>query len=277
MRIQQNEEGSITIDQEDYTRKVLERFGMTESNGVSTPIGREDNDEGEKVTAKVPYREAVGSLMYLTTATRPDVAFAVNKAARAMENPTNHDWNQVKRIFRYLKSTVNYGIVFRNGQGLKVYSDADYAGDKKTRRSTTGVIATFNDGAVSWTSQLQKSVATSTTEAEIIAASEGAKDLIWLKRLLSELLETVEKSPTLYIDNVGALKLAKNPEYHRRSKHIEVRHFYVRERFLDGDLELEHIDGTNQLADLLTKPLERVRFEMLRERIGIQKIASTDC
>jgi len=123
---------------------------------------------------------------------------------------------------------------------------------------------------------LQRSVATSTMEAEIISASEGTKELIWLKRLLSELSRTAnqDKPPALYIDNAGAVKLSKNPAYHRKSKHIEVRHFYVREKFLDGELGLEHIEGAEQLADLLTKPLERVQFEMLRSEIGAQKIKS---
>ena len=275
MKIQQNEDWSISINQEDYTKKVLERFAMDESNGISTPAGCEESNVKEKITAKTPYREAVGCLLYLTTASRPDIAFAVNKAARAMEDPTTEDWNQVKRIFRYLKKTMNYGIVYKNKEeDLKVYSDADYAGDKETRRSTTGIVATLTQGAISWTSQLQKTVSTSTTEAELVSASEGAKELIWLKRLLSEIIETPDqdKPPTLYIDNASTVKLSRNPGYHRKSKHIEVRHFYVRERFLNGDLKLEHIDGTNQLADLLTKPLEKVRFEMLRERIGLQQI-----
>jgi len=209
MKIQKNKDGSIIISQEDYTRKILERFGMEKSNGVSTPIEREESDAKEKITAKIPYREAVGCLLYLTTATRPDIAFAVNKVARAMENPTTQDWNQVKRIFRYLKNTVDYGIIYKRKEALKVYSDADYAGDKDTRRSTTGVVATLTHGAISWTSQLQRSMATSTMEAEIISASEGAKELIWLKRLLSELSKTAnqDKPPTLYIDNADAVNL----------------------------------------------------------------------
>ena len=109
-----------------------------------------------------------------------------------------------------------------------MFSDADFAGDEVTGRSTTGVIATFAEGAVSWTSQLQKTTALSTTEAEIIAASEGAKELVWLNRLSELLSDFARKTPVLYIDNASAIKLTKNPEYHQRSKHIEVRHFYVR-------------------------------------------------
>jgi hypothetical protein len=150
-----------------------------------------------------------------------------------------------------------------------VFSDADFAGDKVTRRSTTGFIAIVANGAVSWTSQLQKTTALSTTKAEIIAASEGAKELVWLKRLLSELLsDFAQKTPVLYIDNASAIKLTKNPEYLKRSKHIEVRHFCVREKYLNDDIGIEHVDGKKQLTDLLTKPTEHVRFEALCREIG---------
>jgi len=271
MQIKCESDGSIFLSQEAYTNKILKRFNMADANGVSTPASREESDNMKDVSGKVPYREAVGSLMYLMVATRPDIAFAVNKAARVMDKPAEKDWNDVKRIFRYLRATSNYGLKYTRGSSeLKVFSDADFAGDKATRCSTMGIVAMFSGGAVSWTSQLQKTTALSTTEAEIIAASEGAKELVWLKRLLSELLSDFSsKIPTLYIDNAGAIKLAKNPEYHKRSKHIEVRHFYVRERYLKGDITIEHIDGRKQLADLLTKPIERVRFEMLCREIGI--------
>ena len=170
-----------------------------------------------------------------------------------------------------MRLTSNYGIKYTKGSGeLNVFSDADFTGDKATRHSTTGIFALFANGAVSWTTQLQRMTALSTTEAEIIAASEGAKELVWLKCLLLELLpDFAKRTPVLYIDNASALKLTKNPEYHKRSKHIEVRHFYVRERYLNNDNEIEHVDGRKQLADLLTKPIERGRFEVLCHGIGI--------
>jgi len=127
----------------------------------------------------------------------------------------------------------------------------------------------FSQAAVSWTSQLQKSVALSTTEAEIVAASEGAKQLTWLTRLLSKLVGLNELSPTLYVDNASAIKLAKNPKFHKRTKHVEVRHFYVRERVLNGDISIEHIEGTKQLADLFTKTLECNQYKTLRKKIGV--------
>lgn len=272
MKIECQDDGSITVSQENYTKKILERFRMNECNPVTTPATREEGETSEDIKEQVPYREAVGSLMYLATATRPDIAYAVSFAARAVEKPTRKDWNNVKRILRYLRGTNNFSIKYQKDcKQLAVYSDADYAGDVATRRSTTGVVAMFAGGAVSWTSQLQRTVALSTTEAEIIAASEGAKELMWLKRLIRELSGQEELIPVLHVDSASAVKLAKNPEYHKRTKHIEVRHFYVRERFLEGDIKLEHIKGTDQLADLLTKPLERVRFDTLRGKIGVNR------
>jgi len=128
---------------------------MAEAKGVSTPASREESDSHKDVSGKVPNREAVGSPTYLAAATRPDVAFTVNKAARVMDRPAEKDWNNVKRNFRYLRSTSNYGLKYTRGSGeLKVFSDADFAGNKVTRRSTTGFTAVFADGAVSWASQL---------------------------------------------------------------------------------------------------------------------------
>lgn len=112
--------------------------------------------------------------------------------------------------------------------------------------------------------------ALSMTEAEIIAASEGAKELFWLKLWLSELLpEFVRETPVLYIESSSAIKLMKNPEYHKRSKHIEVRRFYLRKRYFNGDIGIEHVDGRRQPADLLTKPIENVRFKVLYCEVGI--------
>jgi hypothetical protein len=224
MQIKCESDGSIFLSQEAYTNKILERFNMAEANGVSTPASREESNNMKDVSGKVPYHEAVDSLMYLMVATHPDIAFAVNKAARVMDKPAEKDWNDVRHVFHYLRATNSYGLKYTRGSTeLKVFSDADFAGDKATRRSTTGIVTMFSGGAVSWTSQLQKATALSTIEAEIIAGSEGAKELVWLKRLLSELLSNLSsKIPALYINNASAIKLAKNPEYHKRSKRIKV-------------------------------------------------------
>jgi hypothetical protein len=153
MQIKCQSNGSVFVTQVAYTNKILQKFNMAEAKGVSTPASREESDSHKDVSGKVPYREAVGSLMYLAAATHPDIAFAINKAARVMDRPAEKDWNNVKCIFRYLRSTSNYGLRYTRGPGeLKVFSDANFAGDKVTRRSTTGIIAIVANSAVSWTS-----------------------------------------------------------------------------------------------------------------------------
>ncbi|KRX18485.1 Retrovirus-related Pol polyprotein from transposon TNT 1-94 [Trichinella nelsoni] len=223
-------------------------------------------EEGEEqLNAGIPYREAVGALMFLMTATRPDIAYAVSTVSQVMDKPTVKAWLGVKRIFRYLRGTADYGLLYQaNGEGvLKGYSDADYVGDVTTRRSRTGVVCTCAGGAVSWHSQKQKSVALSTTEAEYVAASEGAKDMMCLMSLFPEVTEVKQK------DNMGAVKLSKNPEFHKRSNHTEVRFHFVREKYSEGKIDIQHIDSENQKAEILTKTLPKTRFQNLRRQLGI--------
>lgn len=184
--------------------------------------------------------------------------------------PTLSDWNGIKRVFRYLKGTKGLGIIYQsNNKSLKIYSDADYANDVETRRSQTGMVAVLSGGAIAWLSQLQKSVATSTMHAETKAACEGAKLSRWLVLLLSELQREKQPAPTLYIDNMSAVKIAKNPEGHQRSKQFEVEDFYVRELVAEGKLIVQHIPGAEQPADIFTKALARVKFQKFRKDIGI--------
>ena len=274
IEVKQYDDGSVFITQERYAEKVLEKFRMLESIPVGTPTVHEE-DPKESVTKQyvgdnVPYRAAVGSLMYLATGTRPDIAYAVSVVSQKLDIATVEDWNKVKRILKYLKGTANSGILFQN-QGprrIEAFSDADYAQDVETRRSTSGAVCKFAGGAVTWLSQKQKCIALSTTEAEIIAANEAAKDVIWLKRLFSDLTDLVDL-PVLRCDNIGAVKLGKNPEFHKRSKHIDTRYLWIRERYISGDLKLEHVAGDNQAADILTKPVPKPKFQRLKKLMGL--------
>ena len=274
MQIEQLKDGGIFINQEAYARKVLERFQMLDANKVATPIERQGHivEEADRdIKGHVPYREAVGSLMYLAVATRPDIAYAVSIVSQKLENPKESDWNNVKRIFKYIVGTLKMGILyqrdFKSGV-LEAFSDADYAGDVETRRSTSGVVCKYAGGIISWLSKKQASVSMSTTESEFIAASEGAKEVVWLTRLLGNLTE-VKETPILKMDNASAIKLAKNPEFHKRSKHIEVRHYFVREKWQDGAINIEHVEGENQVADIMTKALVKDRFQKLRMMMGL--------
>ena len=275
MQIEQYQDGSVFIHQTNYIKRILNRFEMEDCKAVRTPAEKPDSSEEGKVllSADVPYRTAVGSLMFAACNTRADIAFAVNKAAQAVVKPTVGNWQAVKRILRYLKGTENWGIFFRGGESsFMSFSDADYAGCLETRRSTSGVVCKIGTGAVNWMSRKQQSVSTSTTEAELMAASDGAKEVIWISRVWNELHSTNEaklKIPILFVDNMGTIKLIRNNEFHRRTKHIEIRHFWVRERCEEGSMDVDYVSSEGQVADIMTKPLGPTVFVKLRAELGM--------
>lgn len=276
-----SEIGRITLCQQAYTKKVVEKFGMANSKPTPTPIVKEcinDTELNSERDVIFPYRQAVGALTYLAVGTRPDIAYAVGKASRNLETPTTNDVILVKRILRYLKGTADKGLVYRHTmeipKGLVCYSDSDLGGDPETGRSTSGMVCLLSGAAISWRSHRQTMVSISSTEAEIIAASETAQELVWLNSLLKDLAEL--QKPVLYLDNESAIKLSHNPKYefHKRTKHIKLKHLFVRECVTNGELEVKQVPSSRQLADMLTKPLYGPRLEDLSGRIGLKRINS---
>ncbi|RVW22059.1 Retrovirus-related Pol polyprotein from transposon TNT 1-94 [Vitis vinifera] len=189
--------GTLKLSQSEYVKKVLSRFNMNEAKPVSTPLGShfklskeqssKTDEEGDHMS-KVPYASAIGSLMYAMVCTRPDIAHAVGVVSRFMSRPGKQHWEAVKWILRYLKGSLDTCLCF-TGASLKLqgYVDADFAGDIDSRKSTTGFVFTLGGTAISWTSNLQKIVTLSTTEAEYVAATEAGKEMIWLHGFLDEL------------------------------------------------------------------------------------------
>lgn len=277
LEIEKNENGDIKISQKAYTKKILERFNFSEAKSVSTPILKDSEtlksgkDESNKIN--FPYREAIGACMYLMVGTRPDLAYSIGILSRNLENPTNEDLIKLKRVFRYLRGTNDLGIVYHSTKkgGLECYSDADFGGCSKTGRSTSGMVILNAGGAITWQSQRQSMVAVSTTEAEIVAANEATKEIIWLSKLFEEILK-IKKTPILQVDNSAAVKLAENPEFHRRTKHIGIKHFFIREKINEGKLRIQQVSSEDQVADIMTKPLMKNRLEMLIFRMGMSLI-----
>jgi hypothetical protein len=230
----------------------------------------EENAEKESF----PYREAVGSLIYLAVTSRPDISYAVNQVAQHSENPNRSHWTAVKRIISYLKGTTQLGIQFdgRYNKAITGFTDADYAGDLDTRRSTTGFVFLLNSGPVSWSSRRQPCISLSTTEAEFVAASETVKEAILLKLLLTEIDNNGDKPIPILCDNDSTIKLVKNNQFHQRTKHIEIRHYFVRENQEDGEIEVSYVPTQDNLADIFTKPLPNPRFSELRTRLGITEV-----
>lgn len=150
------------------------------------------------------------------------------------------------------------------------FSDAGCTGDVETRKSTSGFAFFYNDSIISWHSSIQKSVSLSTTESEYIAGSEAVKELVWLKRLFGEIMPNKSEDQTsFYMDNMSAIRLVKNPEFHKRTKHIDVRYHFIREKFNEGLFDLQHVSTNEMIADIFTKALPRVRFEALRALMGV--------
>ena len=268
---------TLLISQGEYTQNLLVKFGMSRAKPVAVPADPQTILHpvvcDEECVTNVPYREAVGSLMYLAVTTRPDISFAVNAVSKFLNKHNRVHWQAVKRIMSYLVGTANVGILYRmcerENHSLVGYSDADYANDTETRRSVTGYVFLMSGGAITWSSQRQKLVTLSTTEAEYVAAATAAREVVWLRRLLSDIKRRCVSPTVLYVDNQGAIKLSKNAEHHKRTKHIDVRYYFLREKQESGEISVEYVPTDLQKADGLTKALPRDKFNFMRCEIGL--------
>jgi hypothetical protein len=277
LEVQQTKEG-IKIGQAAYAAKLIERSGMSDCNVCAVPmesrlkLSRESESPPVDATE---YRSLVGGLRYLMN-TRPDITYAVNYVSRFLETPKEDHRAAVKHLLRYVAGTLDLGVFYRRGKSedhqLIGYSDSDYAGDVDDRKSTSGMLFCLGSSPITWNSGKQKVVALSSCEAEYIAAAYGACQGVWLARLLKDLIGGKPGAPILRVDNKSAIDLARNPVHHERSKHIETKYHYIRECVEDGKISLEQISTGDQLADIMTKSLARVKFQELRERIGIVNI-----
>ncbi|UYV80232.1 K02A2.6-like, partial [Cordylochernes scorpioides] len=270
MNIMNKDEGLI-LSQHDYIECVLKKYNMLDAKPVTTPIVgavKIDPILENKSEGNFPYREAVGSLLYLANKTRPDVAYAVGYEGRSMHEPTNQDIQNVKRTMRYLKQTKTFGLHYSKqdeDMELNAYCDSDFAGDMKTRKSTSGYTILFGKGPISWSSRKQPIVALSTTEAEYIAAAECVKELIYMKALIEELTnETILAK--LNIDNQSAMTLMKTGQMNRKTKHIDVRYHFLKDQIREN-VDVQFCPTQDQVADILTKTLPKETFEKHRSSL----------
>jgi hypothetical protein len=266
----------IFMCQHRYAKEILERFGMENSNAVCSPMVTgtklSKHDQGNKVDP-TQFKQIIGSLMYLT-ATRPDLMFAVNMVARFMEQPVETHMIAAKRILRYLKGTLDLGILYKRGESknLIAYSDSDYGGDIDDRKSTYGYVFMLGSGAVAWSSRKQPIVTLSTTEAEFIAAAHCVCEGIWLIRTLDSIGLQQKQCLTVFCDNSSTIKLSKNPVMHGRSKHIDIRFHFLRNLSCEGLVELVCCATKEQIADVMTKALSLPQFENFRRLLGVCKL-----
>jgi hypothetical protein len=276
MHIKKNADGGYSLLQPKYVADLLLRFNMTDCKPCSTPlpIGTQlSKFEGAPLSPDNQYAALIGSLIYLAVNTRPDISHAVGILSRFMSCPTDTHWEAGKHILRYLKATSDMGLTYSGTtndvhQGVyacTMYTDADFAADVDRRRSTTGGVMLMQNAAVVWLSKLQSIVATSTAEAEYIAAATATKEGLWVRKLLGEVHGSV--SPlNLVVDNQSAVVLISQHTAGRsdRTNYIDVQHHFVRDRFQRGDVSVQFVPTEDQHADMFTKQLPGPSFRKHR-------------
>ncbi|GJT03697.1 copia protein [Tanacetum coccineum] len=274
-------EGFVDQDNPSHVYKLKKAlYGLKQAphtcNSVDTPMvekSKLDEDlQGTPIDATL-YHGMIVSFMYLTS-NRPDLIYAVCLCARYQAKPTEKHLQAVKRIFRYLKGTINMGLWYSKDtdMSLTAYADADHAGCQDTRRSTSGSAQFLGDKLVSWSSKKQKCTAISSTKAEYIALSGCCAQILWMRSQLTDYGFQFNKIP-LYCDNKSAIALCCNNVQHSRAKHIDVRYHFIKEQVENGVVELYFVRTEYQLADIFTKPLPRERFNFLIEKLGMRSMS----
>lgn len=270
---------TITLDQELYVTKALEKFGLadckpTSTPGVATDDGTSSSESNEPTDLKL-YQEKVGTLLYAAISTRPDIAYAVNKLTQHMQSPTTRDAKACDRVFRYLAGTKTLGLLFgRQRQAtsdasvsVSLYADADWASDRVDRKSITGWISMINGDPVSWASKKQKVVSQSTCEAELYAEGAAINEAKWQSDLLREIGLDVSSAPVIYGDNQSTIALSKNGIKSERTKHVAIKYAFIHDEVSAERVKLQWISTTEQLADILTKSLARPQHEALCDQL----------
>ncbi|KAJ0912622.1 putative RNA-directed DNA polymerase [Helianthus annuus] len=262
----------LFLSQAKYAYDIRTRAGLLDSKPVATPLTTTDTFTSNGTPFQDPtfYRSIVGALQYLTI-TRPDLSYAVNQASQYLQNPTTTHFQLVKRILRYVKGTLSYGLSFDRPikTTLVGYSDADWARCVETRWSTCGYSIYLGGNLVSWSAKKQPTVSRSSCESEYRAMANTAAEIIWLTHLLRELNALPTDRPTLLCDNKSALFLSQNPVSHKRSKHIDIDYHFVRELVSSGQLHTKFIPTKLQVADIFTKSLPIPLFERFRTMLRV--------
>jgi len=264
----------LLLTQDKYALELLTRAKMQHCNPCATPIEVSPKlpaEAGPPVTDASLYRSLAGGLQYLTL-TRPDIAHAVQQICLHMHDPREEHFSLLKRILRYIKGTIKYGlqITRSSSHDLLLYSDADWAGCPDTRRSTSGFCAFIGDNLVSWSSKRQQTVSRSSAEAEYRGVANAVAEACWLRQLLAELHRPLSKATVVYCDNISAVYLSTNPVQHQRTKHVEIDLHFVRDRVALGEVHVLHVPTTLQYADIFTKGLPTAVFRSFRSSLNVR-------
>ncbi|KAJ9560140.1 hypothetical protein OSB04_005300 [Centaurea solstitialis] len=276
IEVSQHEDG-ISLKQTAYAKNVLLKAGMEDCNPSQFPMEHKEEltkDEEGVLVDPTQYRSIIGGLRYLTH-TRPDISYAVGIVSRFMERPTLKHMQAVKRILRYVRGTVDYGLIYvqeHKGDAIIGFSDSNHARDAEDRRSTGGMAFYLNENLITWGSKKQQCVALSSCEAEFMAATTATCQGIWVSRLVHEITGKKVGPFMLYLDNKSTVDLIKNPVFHGRSKHIDLKYHFIRECVERGDVIVKRVCSKEQRADIFTKPLPRLQFIEMRRMLGVKNL-----
>ncbi|GJR44853.1 hypothetical protein Tco_1312956 [Tanacetum coccineum] len=241
-------EDIIFFNQSKYIKEMLKKFGLEDSKPTKTPMSTE------------------------IKLTKDDEADSVD-SSKYRENPKTTHLEAVKRIFRYVRGTTHLGLWYPKGTGVEtvVYADSDHAGDYVDRKSTSGVCTFMGCCLTSWFAKKQTALAISTTEAEYVSAGKACQQALWMKQALIDYDIRLDDVPIM-CDNKGAIDLSKNPVQHSRTKHIEIRHHFLRDNVQKGNISIEKVASEDNIADIFTKPLKREVFNYLRLGLGMMEL-----
>jgi Reverse transcriptase (RNA-dependent DNA polymerase) len=275
IRICKNVNKVISIDQTLSIQCLVKKFNVENSKITKTPIEKNLNlkrNSDINLKTKLPFKELLGSLMYIMMGTRPDICFSVSYFGKFQDCATDEQFKHLLRVLKYLKCTINYKLYFFNNENnLSVYSDADFANDSEDRKSISGYCVKLHGNLISWSSKKQSLVTLSSTESEFIAICVASCELMYFKNLLMDLNVEISLPVALYEDNQSTIKLIQNFENNRRCKHIDVKWHFIVDLIKQGIIALTYVCTNNQLADIFTKALGPEKFYNFLKMMSVKE------
>lgn len=273
--VTRSNEGNFEISQPKYIEKIIKETGQRDAKEASYPLDTgywKLGSEEKVLNSNEEFRKIIGMLLYLATNSRPDISASVSILSQRVMNPRETDLNEAKRVVRYLKGTKDLKLKLSSSEQCEkifAYSDANWAEDRTDRKSNSGYLCKVNGGTISWSCRKQDLVALSSTEAEYVALSETSKELCWLQRIAKEMEIEAPMTSTIYTDSQSAMSMINNQKFSNRTKHIDTRHHYVRDKVMCKEVELKYKSTDKNVADMLTKPLGPTKIKQLRREAGL--------
>lgn len=275
MEISKDDHGNYELNQSAYIMKIASDFGLTDAKTAKTPmeVSYGKSESSHPLENNTKYRQLIGRLLYLSVNSRPDISASVSILAQKVSQPSIEDWNQLKRVVKYLKATnemkLKLSDIQSNDLSLFGYADATWADDRIDRKSNSGRIIYFNGGTISWSCNKQSIVATSSCEAEFISISEASKEVKWLRQLLEDLHEEINYPSILFEDNQSCIELVRDHKFSYKTKHIDTRYKMIRDLVKKMIIECKYCPSEEMVADLLTKPLSAIKHNYLRDKCNL--------